>query len=174
MNVFILLFIHFLTDHAQSENNRLREIIIVLGSYGFLFLVSAFGIVWYGIFAYFLFFALIGLASSTFTSYSEEDKKDEDTFGIKVTLAAIFFIFILVYFIRSAFPHGWNNLKDASYNEFKYNILSQEESIFAYRQDYITPIATLNVKSPPTLIERVKKLATDDRLKSFLASDPLN
>lgn len=146
---------------------------MTLGVYGFIFLISAFGIVWYGILVYFLFFAVIGLASSAFTAYSEEDKRDEDTFSVKITISAILFILISVYFVRSAFPHGWNNLRDASYNEFKYNILSQEESIFAYRQDYITPIATMNIKDPTALIERVKQLATNDKLKTFFKSEQL-
>ena len=77
--------------------------------YGFLFLISAFGIVWYGVFVYFLFLVLIGLASHTFVSYNERED-NEDLIGIKVTLSILFFLFIFVYIIRSAFPHSWNNL----------------------------------------------------------------
>lgn len=147
--------------------------IILFGSYGFIFLISAFGVVWYGILIYFILFALIGLAASSFIGYEEEDLKDEhgDLFGVKTTLTAIFFIFVSVYFLRSALPHGWNNFKEASYNEFKFNILTQEESIFAYRQDYVTPISTLNVKDPSSLIEQAKKMATNTKLKAFFASD---
>lgn len=149
--------------------------IILFGSYGFIFLISAFGIVWYGILIYFIFFALIGLAASSFIGYEDVDLKEEnaDSFGIKATITAIFFIFISVYFLRSALPHGWNNFKDASYNEFKFNILTQEESIFAYRQDYVTPISALNVKSPTKLIEDAKKLATNTKLKTFFESDQM-
>jgi hypothetical protein len=89
---------------------------------------------------------------------------------VKVTIASILAIFILTYFIRSAFPHGWNNLKDASYNEFKYKILNQEESIFSYRQDYILPIATLNLKNPEKIIQEGKALAQSEKLKSLFAT----
>jgi hypothetical protein len=174
MTVSFLIFAHYSIDKTRDENKRLLEILMSLGVYGFIFLISAFGIVWYGILVYFLFFALIGLASASFTSYTHEEKNDEELFTVKVTLSIIFFILISVYFLRSAFPHGWNNLKEASYNEFKYNILSQEESIFAYRQDYITPIATMNVKDPQALIQRVKSLATDEKFKKFLTSEQLN
>lgn len=44
--------------------------------YGFLFLISAFGIVWYGVFVYFLFLALIGLAALTFVSYTDHENED--------------------------------------------------------------------------------------------------
>jgi hypothetical protein len=120
--------------------------------YGFLFLISAFGIVWYGVFVYFLCLALIGLASLAFTSYMDQD--DEDTMGVKITLSFLLFLFILVYIIRSAFPHGWNNLIGAGMNEYKYNKLSQNESIFTYRGDYITPIATMNTVDPQAIVMR--------------------
>ena len=48
---------------------------------------------------------------------------------------------------KSAFPHGWNNFKSAYYNEYKYGTLTQEESIFAYRSDYLLPIATMNLEN---------------------------
>ena len=60
--------------------------------YGFLFLISAFGIVWYGVFVYFLCLALIGLASLIFVTYTANE--DEDTMGMKITLSFLFFLFI--------------------------------------------------------------------------------
>lgn len=69
--------------------------------------------------------------------------------------------------IRSAFPHGWNNLKSAYYNEYKYNILSQEESIFAYRRDYITPISALNLKDTSSF-DHLDTLVTSPKLKDVL------
>ena len=51
---------------------------MTLGIYGFLFWISAFGIVWYGILVYFLFLALIGLAAMNFVSYDQSDEADED------------------------------------------------------------------------------------------------
>ena len=73
---------------------------------------------------------------------------------MKVTLSVLFFLFIVVYIIRSAFPHGWINLTSAGMNEYKYNKLDQNESIFTYRSDYITPIATMNVVNPKAVVKR--------------------
>jgi hypothetical protein len=151
---------------------------VLLMVYGFLFLISAFGIVWYGVFVYFLFLALIGLASLAFVTYT--DREDEDVTGMKVTISLLFFFFIFVYVIRSAFPHGWNNLSQAGMNEYKYNKLSQNESIFTYRSDYITPIATMNVVDPQAVVKRagalantvaIRKILTPERLASMSAAD---
>ena len=151
---------------------------MILLVYGFLFLISAFGIVWYGVFVYFLCLALIGLASLAFVSYT--DNEDEDTIGMKVTLSFLFFLFIFVYIIRSAFPHGWNNLTGAGMNEYKYNKLDQNESIFTYRSDYITPIATMNTTDPQAVVVRagslaqsvaMQKILTPERLANMRAAD---
>jgi hypothetical protein len=170
INTIVLITVFFLTENNET-NRRLREIFVILWIYWFLFIVSAFWIVWYGIVMYFLFLALIGLAAENFNTYTEEEAKTQDSFWIKVTIATIFTLFILAYFIRSAFPHGWNNLKDASYNEFKYKILNQEESIFSYRQDYVTPIATLNLKDPGKIIAEAKKIAKTEKLKELFKTE---
>jgi hypothetical protein len=172
-NFLFLLFCHFGIEKSET-NDRLKGIMMILWVYWFLFWISAFGIVWYWILVYFLFLALIGLAAMNFVTYDESDEKDPDILWVKVTLTVIFVIFILTYFIRSALPHGWNNFKEASYNEFKYKVLNQEESIFAYRQDYITPIAALNVKDNEALMKSIKSQATSKNLKNLFASDKLN
>jgi hypothetical protein len=139
--------------------------------YGFLFLISAFGIVWYGVFVYFLFLALFGLLALTFVVI--EPKDDEDTIGVKTTISLIFFLFILVYIVRSAFPHGWSNLTTAGMNEYKYEKLNQNQSIFTYRSDYITPIATMNTVDPHAITLRSAALAESKTLKSILTPERL-
>lgn len=173
MNLLYLTCVHFFIDESISENKRIKEILIVLWVYGFLFLISAFGIVWYGILVYFLFLVLIGLTSMSFTSYDEHDEKNEDLFSIKVTLSIILALFIGVYFVRSGLPHGWNNLKEAAYNEFKYNYLNQEESIFAYRQDYVTPISHMNIRDTSVLIGRIIDASEHPEMKKLFQSSEL-
>ncbi len=147
---------------------------MLLAIYGFLFLISAFGIVWYGIVVYYLFFILIGLAGTSFLTYTEKENKNENYFSVQVTIALVFTIFILVYFLRSAFPHGWNNLKEAhGYGEFKYGLLTQEEAIFGYRSDYIRSIAAMNINNPDKLIEKAKLEAKTEKLKTLFASEKL-
>ena len=175
--LFTILIAHYFIERDEI-GTRTQDIFVILLVYGFLFLISAFGIVWYGVFVYFLCLALIGLASLAFVSYT--DNEDEDTIGMKVTLSFLFFLFILVYIIRSAFPHGWNNLTGAGMNEYKYNKLDQNESIFTYRSDYITPIATMNTTDPQAIIVRagslaqsvaMQKILTPERLTNMRAAD---
>lgn len=176
--ILIFIFIsHFFIEHDEI-GSRIKDVFIILMVYGFLFLISAFGIVWYGIFVYFLFLAIIGLASLVFVAYMETE--DDDTIWIKVTISILFFLFIFVYIMRSAFPHGWNNLVSAGMNEYKYNKLNQNESIFTYRTDYITPIATMNLLDPNSVVKRagllaksvsVKKILTPERLETLNATD---
>ena len=161
---------HFFIESDES-GSRTRDIFVMLLIYGFLFLISAFGIVWYGVFVYFLFLSLIGLASLAFTSYRSED--NEDMLGIKVTLSFLFFLLIFVYIIRSAFPHGWNNLMSAGMNEYKYNKLDQNESIFTYRSDYITPIATMNTVDPQAIVVRAGSLAKSVAMQKILTPERL-
>lgn len=131
-------------------------------------MIAAFGIVWYGIVVYFGFFVLIGLALSSLLDYEKDDVHHEEKISIQLTFAVTVFILIAVYFVRSSFPHGWNNLKSAYYNEYKYFTLNQEESIFAYRTDYLLPIATMNLKDPSKALDGVKEKLTSKALKEKL------
>lgn len=116
---------------------------------------------------YFGFFLIMGYSALSFTSEDESShKKESDT--LNLTIATILFIFIATYFLRSAFPHGWNNLKSAYYNEYKYNTLSQEESIFAYRSDYLVPIATMNLKSIAKIFDGIETKMKSKQMKDFL------
>jgi hypothetical protein len=175
--LLVITLSHFCISD-DSEWTDIKSIITIMMVYGFLFLISAFGIVWYGVFVYFLFLALIGFAASAFVSYT--DTENENTMGIKITLSILFFLFVFVYIVRSAFPHGWNNLVSAGMNEYKYNKLNQNESIFTYRTDYVTPIATMNLVNPNSVVKRagllaksiaVKKILTPERIGSLSATD---
>jgi hypothetical protein len=168
INLAIIALIHFGTEDTE-DNKKLRDVSVFMGIYAFLFLIAAFGIVWYGILIYFGFFLIIGLSANRFLSYSTEDLGDDEKMWIMKTLAAILFIFIAVYFLRSTFPHGWNNLRSAYYNEYKYNILSQEESIFAYRSDYLLPIATLNLANISDANIGISENMQSSVMKDFLS-----
>lgn len=169
--LFLISLIHLLVNNDE-DGIRIKEIFIVLMVYGFLFLISAFGIVWYGVFVYFLFLTIIWLGALAFISYKDDE---EDTqLGVKVTISFLFFIFIIVYIFRSALPHGWNNLTTAGMNEYKYKKLTQNESIFTYRNDYITAIATMNVLDPALIVKRAWLLAKSATLKSILTPERLS
>lgn len=109
----------------------------------------------------------MGYSALTFINEDEHpSKKDENTKNL--TIATILFIFIATYFLRSAFPHGWNNLRSAYYNEYKYNTLTQEESIFAYRSDYLVPIATMNLKDISKIFDGIETKMKSKQMKEFL------
>lgn len=169
--LFTIILTHFTIDDSW-EWIYIHDIMVMLMVYGFLFIISAFGIVWYGVFVYFLFLTLIGLTSLAFISYTDND--DEDLLWVKATISVVFFLFIFVYIIRSAFPHGWNNLMSAWMNEYKYDKLSQNESIFTYRGDYITPIATVNTLNPALITKRAWLLAESNTLKKILTPERLD
>jgi hypothetical protein len=165
-----IFLIHFCIE-KNKDNQSIQSVFIMLMVYGFLFLISAFGIVWYGVFVYFLFLALFGLVALTFIVVDPTD--DEDMIGVKTTISIIFFLFILVYIVRSAFPHGWFNLTTSGMNEYKYEKLDQNQSIFTYRSDYITPIATMNTIDPHAVTLRAAALAESKTLKSILTPERL-
>lgn len=173
LNLGIVWFFHHFTGKNIMEE-RLREVVVFMGIYAFLFVITAFWIVWYGILIYFGFFLIIGLSAYSFTHYSKEEAWDQDLLGFKLTLSAVLFIFIATYFIRSAFPHGWNNLRSAYYNEYKYNTLSQEESIFVYRSDYLLPIATMNLKNPILAYKGITENLSSKEMQDFFASTDVN
>lgn len=166
LNIAFIAVIHFLTKNEEEDRN-FREMVVVLNVYWFLFLISAFGIVWYGIFVYFIFFALIWLLASRFYQYNSQDTKNENLFAIKVTLSALLFTFIAIYFVRTALPHAWTNLKSAWFNEYKYNVLDQESTLFTYRSDYLIPIATMNLKDTLSLTGVITEIKTP-KLKEIL------
>ena len=168
----VIFWSHF-SISDDDDGKDIKNVILMLMVYGFLFLISAFGIVWYGVFVYFLCLTLIGLSALSFISYGK-DEKDTDLIGIKTTLSFLFFLFIFVYIIRSAFPHGWNNLMSAGMNEYKYNKLEQNESIFTYRNDYITPIAAMNVVDPSIVVKRAGNLAKSVAIKKILTPERLD
>lgn len=173
INLWIVWFFHSCTKDSPIWE-RLRDIVVFMWIYAFLFIISAFWIVWYGIIIYFGFFLILWFSAHSFTHYSEDELNDSNDFGHKFTLSLVLFIFIVTYFIRSSFPHGWNNLKSAYYNEYKYNTLSQEESIFIYRSDYLLPIATLNLKSPNLAYKWVTENLKSTEMKKFFETNNIN
>lgn len=168
MNIGILSIFHFALE-KNDDNKKLQEVIMFMGIYAFLFSIAAFGIVWYGIVIYFGFFLIMGYSALGFLREKDEDFKNEDP-HFNILMSGALFIFIALYMVRSSFPHGWNNLKNAYYNEYKYNTLSQEESIFAYRSDYLLPIATMNLTNIAAIFDDIGTQMQSKQMKEFFAT----
>ncbi len=77
----------------------------------------------------------------------------------------IIFISLGSYLGYSAPRHAWKNLSTSGYNEYKYKNLSQDETIFLYRNDYINSIAAMNLKNPAKTIEKSMDALTSIRSK---------
>ena len=58
----------------------------------------------------------------------------------------------------------------AGFNEYKYNILSQDESIFANRSDYLLPIATMNLKDPSNIFKDFHGKLSSPDISNLLTS----
>lgn len=164
INIFVLGIFHFATKDTH-DNRKLREVIMFMWIYAFLFSIAAFGIVWYGIMIYFGFFLIMWYSSLSFLR--EEESSEDSSKDIKYILALGVFLFIGLYMTKSAFPHGWNNFKSAYYNEYKYGTLTQEESIFAYRSDYLLPIATMNLENIWKIFDGIDTKMQSSQMKEF-------
>ena len=78
LNFLIIALIHHGTARTET-NEKLKEVFIFMGIYAFLFVIAAFGIVWYGIVVYFGFFLIMGYSIDTILSYSDEEKEAKKT-----------------------------------------------------------------------------------------------
>ncbi|PID84335.1 hypothetical protein CSB09_01555 [Candidatus Gracilibacteria bacterium] len=146
------IIVHLLVDNSHTMSRRYKYMSFFAMTYALLFLVSAFGIVWYGVLVYFMFFVLISLGFSEAISSTEHD--NEASRFIKGSIAGVLFVSLGIYLSYSAPQHNWRNLSMAGYNEYKYRLLSQEEVIFRYRWEYLDSIATVNLKDPKSAIAK--------------------
>jgi prolipoprotein diacylglyceryltransferase len=78
--------------------------------YVFIFIIAAYGIVWYGIVMYFSFLLSILIGASYITKYKEKGGESKENI-IHFFGSIVFLTIVSVYFFTSAIPHGWNNLR---------------------------------------------------------------
>ncbi|MDD2907190.1 MAG: hypothetical protein PHH98_00980 [Candidatus Gracilibacteria bacterium] len=157
---FIVSTIYLLLTLKDGKLVYIFKLNLVFASlYTFLWLISAFGIVWYGITMYFSFLLMIGLGGFFLTSYKVND--NENTYLYKLLGSVVFISIIIIYFINSLIPYTFNNLKASSYEEFKNGQFSQASAIFLYHDDYKKALFTLN-------IDENKK---EEFLKKYISED---
>ena len=58
----------------------------------------------------------------------------------------VVFTIFLIYFFGSTFPHGFKNLKGASYPYYKANKITSDEAVFLYKREYETMLSELNIR----------------------------
>lgn len=169
--IWIVLFVaDKCLDHKDSKTQDALDFLMFLGIYGLIFWVSAFWIVWYGVFIYFLILVIIGYGVLWFAEEKQWPSNETRT-TLSTVLSGFVGWVLLFYFLGSGIPHNWKNLTTSGYNEYKYNIMGQDMSIFAYRGDYLAPIAALNLRDPHIAVENAIKSAKTDTLKKLFTPE---
>mgnify|MGYP006939811575 CR=1 FL=1 len=142
--VFLVPLIYFVLTLKDTTKNTLFKMNLVFASfYTFLWTISAFGIVWYGITMYFNFLLMIAIGLYYLSCYKETDSEKEKQ--VKMFGSIIAFLIIVIYIFNSVFPHSFNNLKSASYKEYKLGDLTTAEASYLYHPEYLPILFELNI-----------------------------
>ncbi len=183
--ILLLPLIYFLYWLKNDKISQIFKLNLVLSTtYTFLFIISAFGIVWYWIAMYFLFiimifcwwFYLIKKAEEEIKKELKKDKKEEEeeieklfknNFFKFIWSASLLFI-ISLYFLNSSYPHWFNNLAWASFKEFKAWFLNQEEAIFNSHSDYFNILSHLNISDQDKLYNNIITNIKNNELKKII------
>jgi len=131
-----LVFFYSTLDRTQKLTRLFLVNYVFLTLYGFLWAISAFGVVWYAIVMYIAF--LISIALCLISADIYHKKISIPTFVI--SLASIW-----IYILVSTLPQSINNIKSAGYAEYKIGAQTQEESLMSFHPDYITILFSLNI-----------------------------
>ncbi|MDD3645890.1 MAG: hypothetical protein PHH06_00620 [Candidatus Gracilibacteria bacterium] len=166
LGIFIAITSYLLFLLKHSKLMTLFRINLVFTSfYVFLWAISAFGVVWYGIMMYFGFLIMIGISLHYMTGYNDE--KDTKELNAKFFGAGIILIIFGVWFLASVVPHAFNNLKNAQYPYYKSSQYTKEELVFGYHHDYLKMLFTLNIAKDKREEFILSKL-NDDNLKNII------
>lgn len=160
---FLLPVIYLLIFLDNKRTTLLFKLNLVFASfYTFLWSISAFWIVWYWVTMYYSFLIIIAIWLKYVSSYSQEDDFKINTF--KFFWSFITFLLISFYFFNSSFPHGFNNIKNASYVSYKAWTVKSYTSIFNSHDNYFNTLLELNIAPD-------KRQAFLDYLKSDIKNE---
>ncbi len=139
----IPFFILMLSVKNDNKTKILKFNLVFSLIYIFLWTISAYWVVWYGIVMYFNLLILIGFGLYYAMSFQVDDNQDIKQSKAIITLALMWVI--LSYFIFSVFPHSISNLKSAGYKEFKTWNISSVEAPYLYNPDYLEILFETNI-----------------------------
>lgn len=123
--------------------------------YVFLWMLAAYGVVWYWITMYFCFLLMIGVWVYYISTYDWKHQEEDDNIYLWTLLGSLgIFLIFLIYISNSVFPHTFNNLKWARYIEYKMWKVNANEALYVYHRDYLKILFELNI--------------ADDKKKDFL------
>lgn len=135
---WVFAYLHFTLDGTKKQNSEILFTASFLVTYVFLWLIAAFGVVWYGIVMYFwflLFFYII------LEQYKEHDYEKNTIFSPR----NIFLLVVWIYIFTSIIPHGLSNLVNAGYYEYKTWAYTEEQMLMIHHPEYFSILFALNI-----------------------------
>jgi len=139
--LFWLLLNYMLKESSLINIFKINLVLTLF--YTFLWAISAFWIVWYGITMYFWFLMMIAIWIYYMVSYNEETNKKE--LLVRFFGSIVLIIIIWIHFFFSVFPHSFNNLKSASYSQYKTGKITEAQWIFLYHSEYLKMLFAMNI-----------------------------
>lgn len=165
-----LVFFSFALDRKEKKTELFLLNLVFASFYVFLFVIAAYGIVWYGISMYFAFLLAILIGGWYLSEYRKDEGESKGNM-VRFFGSIVFLCITGTYFFASSVPHGWANLKAAGFNEFKNGSLTQEEGIFSSHPDYFTILATLNTESQKMVFDAALIKIQNPTLKKIVDSN---
>lgn len=164
-----------LTRQKNTESTTLfQSLFVFISIYTLLFMMSAFGIVWYGILAYFGFMLLFWLSYGKIfitpdTEANEEGGDIPFSANTKITLALLLVMILLPYFGYTVMARAWNNIPGPQDSlEYKLGNYNEYEAVFLNRPEYITTLSTINLKDPKKFDSSIRNATSNaDLLELF-------
>jgi len=172
---FLIPFLYLMYSLNREKTSVLFKLNLVFAVfYIFLWSISAFWIVWYGIAMYYSLLFVIAVGLYHISSYDENTYEKDLT--IRFFGSLVLFFVISTYFFNSSFPHWFNNLRQAWYNNFKAGITNNYVTIFDAHWDYFDILTELNIKKDKhkDLIKNTISQVKNEKLKSIITENNID
>ncbi len=139
----IPFFILMMSVKNDNKTKILKFNLVFSLIYIFLWTISAYWVVWYGIVMYFNLLLIIWFGLYYAMSFQKDDSVDIKKSKAIITIALMWVI--LTYFVLSVIPHSVKNLQSAWYQEYKAGKISTLEAPYLYNPDYLKILFHTNV-----------------------------
>lgn len=172
---FLIPTLYLLYTLNKEKFSQLFRLNLIFGMfYIFLWTVSAFWIVWYGIAMYYSLLFMLWIGIYYVSSYSENE--DSKNIFFKFFWSIVVLLIVSVYFFQSSFPHGFINLKQASYAQFKAGEYNNYIAIFEAQPTYYNILVELNIKKDKhqELQENILSHTNNQKLKDIIANNKID
>jgi hypothetical protein len=156
---------------AQGDHELFRLLTVFTAIYGFVYLISSYGVPWYGILLYFCLFGFISLAGSSATDHPSQIEDEWDRDGLVRFYAAVVMIVIVgVWTARTTVSDAVSHLANVEYASYRLGTLNQEEALATYHPNYFPIVSELNVRDQASEIREILDAEDVKNLKSLLTA----